>query len=94
MVSLSIKNVIAFGLGAWGGYTFGDMGLLVGKFTWATEDRIMVIFGIFGAVMFLAPGYAKKKGGLKGVPSAIFLALGAYFLGAAVLMYRSPNKPV
>jgi len=74
-------------IGGWAGYNFGDIADLT-RFDFFTKDRVVLLYGIIGAVMFLAPGYAKKKGQLKGVPTAIFSALATYCLGVAITLYR------
>jgi len=91
-MDFSFSNIIAGGLGAWGGYTFRDLGL-VSRFEWVTDERFVVITGILGTLALIAPSYFRAKIAGK-VPSAVLYGIGGYLLGAAYGVHKNGStKP-
>lgn len=81
-MEFNFNNMIALGLGAWGGKTFKDLGAIT-RWEWLTDERFVVIAGVAGTLALIAPSYFKKKVTGSKVPSPVLYGIGGYLLGAA-----------
>lgn len=87
-MDFNFNNILAAGLGGWGGYTFKDLGLIA-RWDWITDERFVVGAGILGTLSLIAPSYFKKKVTGSKVPSPVLYGIGAYLLGAAYGVHSS-----
>ena len=89
-MKFSMKNIGSAILGAVVGFSFtardADPFSMIGRWSWITTPRAILLYGIVGLLGLFAPSYLASVG-VDNLPSFLVYGLGAMFMGVAVKLW-------